>query len=146
LTNGFHKRLDRLERRQPATEANRLPPHFWDLMSGVMESDDLDPAEQEHLRWFFAEGEAEHARCMEKHPAGQSYRQQLARLGLQQPPTLADIDLIEEAIRLAVIPTPGASANGRQADAGLGAQNGKPKSALRNGDHNRNGESSDDRG
>jgi hypothetical protein len=39
-------------------------------------------------------------------------REQLTRLGLAQPPTLAGIDVIEECIRLAGIPTPGAGTNG----------------------------------
>jgi hypothetical protein len=140
LTNGFHKRLDRLERRQPAPEAHQLPAHFWDIMSGVMDTEDLDSAKQQKLCRFFEEGEAEHARCMERHPAGQSYRQQLTRLGLPQPLSLADIDVIEECIRLVGIPSPGASANGHQPDAELLGQSEKPKSALRNGTHSKNNE------
>jgi hypothetical protein len=141
----LENRLARLERRQPATDTYRLPPHFWDIMTGVMDPEDLEPAEKAHLLRFF-EGEAEHARCMENHPAGQSYRQQLARLGLPQPPSLADINVIEECVRLAGIPSPGASANGHQSDAELLAQNEKPKSALGTGTHNNNnGEQTEDR-
>jgi hypothetical protein len=106
-------RLDRLERRQPAPEANRLPPRFWDLLWGVIEPEDLEPFEQEQIRRFLEGGEAEHARCMEDHPAGKFYRQELTRLGLPQPPTLAGIDdIIEECLRLACIPTPGTNTNG----------------------------------
>jgi hypothetical protein len=119
----LENRLARLERRQPAPGADRLPARIFDLMTRVVDSEDLDPAEQAHLLRFFEEGEAEHARCMEQHPAGRSYRQQLARLGLPQPPTLADIDVIEECVRLAVIPSPGARANGHQSDAKLLAEN-----------------------
>jgi hypothetical protein len=105
-------RLDRLERRQPPPEANRLPPRFWNLVWGLIDPEDLEPFEQEQIRRFLEGGEAEHARCMEKHPAGRIYRQELTRLGLPQPPTLAGIDdIIEESLRLARIPTPGAGAN-----------------------------------
>jgi hypothetical protein len=106
-------RLDRLERRQPAPDADRLPPHFWDILFGVVDPEILDANEREELRRFLEEGEAEHARCMEKHPAGRLYREELDRLGLPQPPTLADIDVIEESIRLASIPALDPSTNGR---------------------------------
>jgi hypothetical protein len=117
-------RLDRLERRQPAQEANRLPPHFWEIIAGVADPEILDADEQEQFRRFIEEGgEAEHARCMENHPAGKCYREELARLGLPQPPTLAGIDIIEECIRLAGIPAPDPGTNGDLSN-GL---NGQPR-------------------
>src|SRR5438309_1911919 len=117
------RRLDHLECRQPAPETNRLPPHFWDIMFGVMDPEDLDRTEQEQLRRLIEEAEAEHARCLENSPAGKFYREELARLGLPQPATLAGIDIIEEAIRLAGIPSPGSGRNGHVGN-GVNGQRG----------------------
>src|SRR5262249_18900039 len=109
---GWRRRLERLERRHPGPEAAHLPRHLWRILCGAVDLGDLDVAEHEKLRRFIEEAEAAHARCMERNPAAKCYREQLTRLGLPQPPTLVGIDLIEESIRLAGIPTPGASANG----------------------------------
>src|SRR5262249_4689918 len=93
---------------------------FWDFLWGVIRPEDLDADEREQIRRFMEEGEAEHARCMEKHPAGRIYRQELTRLALPQPSTLAGIDVIGEAIRVAGIPFPGPKngADGQRADWG----------------------------
>ena len=99
-----------------------MPPHFWDIVGGLAAPEILNADEQEQLRRFMEEGEAEHARRMEEHPAGKLYREGLARLGLPQPATLAGIDIIEECIRLAGIPTPSAGANGHLCN----GANGRP--------------------
>jgi hypothetical protein len=94
------------ERRQSAPEADRLPPHYWEVLGGLVDPQDLDPAAQEQLRRFREQAEAEHVRCLDSQPAGIVYRRELTRLGLPQPATLAGIDVIEECIRLAGIPSP----------------------------------------
>jgi hypothetical protein len=108
----LQNRLARLVRRQPDPEAKHLPRHLGAILFGLVDPRDLDADEQEKLRRFIEEAEATHARCIEGNPAGKCYREELARLGLPQPPTLVGIDLIEESIRLAGIPTPGAGQNG----------------------------------
>jgi hypothetical protein len=77
-----------------------------EILSGEVSPEDLPIAEQEQLQRLLDQAEAEHARCMEQSVAGKLYREQLARLGLPQPETLADIDSIEEALRLVGIPGP----------------------------------------
>jgi hypothetical protein len=108
----LRNRLDRLEQRQSRSGVDPLPFWFWSALSGSAIPDDADEADVARVEAIAEEAEAEHARAMEKHPVGLFYRQELARLGLPQPATLTGIDLIEECIRLAGIPTPDASRNG----------------------------------
>jgi hypothetical protein len=72
---------------------------------------------------------------MEDQPAGKVYREELTRLGLPQPPTLAGIDdIIEESLRLARIPTPGAGANGHLSNGVDGPGPDQGPSRSRGGD------------
>jgi hypothetical protein len=106
MRSSLRSRLDRLERAPRDTESTGLPPRFWDILAGGLNWEDLDDAEYEQLLRFCEQAEAEHARCLESQPVGVLYREQLARLGLPQPATLAGVDLIEETIRLAGIRSP----------------------------------------
>jgi hypothetical protein len=97
-------RLDRLERRQ--AEVDDVLPLLWQILSGEVSPEDIPIAVQEQLQRLLDQAEAEHDRFAEQSVAGKLYREQIVRLGLPQPETLADIDIIEEALRLVGIPGP----------------------------------------
>jgi hypothetical protein len=103
----FKRRLERLERQRDVGANGLLPlPRFWSLL--LQPPNSLDTEDRALLESLLAEGKAEAARRSEDGPNGKRYRAELTRLGLPQPPTLAGINLIEEVIRLAGIPTPNA--------------------------------------
>jgi hypothetical protein len=94
----IRSRLIRLERELGTAAERPLP--IWQLINGSMTEADLSPDELERWRAMWVAAKADSARASEASPAGKLYREQLARLGLPQPDTLADIDVIGEAIRL----------------------------------------------
>src|ERR1700720_499507 len=94
-------RLDGLEKRVARLEEQEDPlpgpsQHSADVFDALARGEPITLTEA---------GEAERRDAMEKHPAAIILRKEYARLGMPQPVTLDDVDVIEEAIRLARIPT-----------------------------------------
>jgi hypothetical protein len=100
MRRNLRARIDKLERRT-ATGPRRS---IWDVVLGTATVEDLDEADREAL-W---QREAQKLDRLGHHPAMLALRAQWARLGIADPGQYSDIDMIEEAIRLAGIPTPSA--------------------------------------
>jgi hypothetical protein len=115
------RRLERLERLQSkeCQTSERPSAVPWDLLCRPV--NELTAEDAEILAAFYAAAEAEHSRRLEEHPAGRIYRRELSRLGQPQPATLASIDVIEEGLRLASIPTPKCAPGVPKVDNGLNA-------------------------
>src|SRR5689334_1590258 len=97
MSRNLRARIEKLDR-LPTTSPRRS---IWDVLFGSATTEDLDEADREVLRQRQAEGR-------DQHPAMLVLREQWARLGIAVPLQYNDLDIIEEAIRLAGIPTPSA--------------------------------------
>jgi hypothetical protein len=100
MSRNLRARLDKLERRTTTGPRRRI----WDVLLGTATVEDLHEADRETLR----QRQADRRDQLDQHPAMLFLREQWARLGMADPGQYSDIDIIEEAIRLASIPTPSA--------------------------------------
>ena len=100
MSRNLRARIDKLERRTTPS------PHrsIWDVLMGTATIEDLDEADREALR----QRQADRPDPLDQHPAMLVLRAQWARLGIADPGQYRDLDIIEEAIRLAGMPTPSA--------------------------------------
>jgi hypothetical protein len=98
MSRNLRARIERLELRKAAGPRRRI----WDVLSGTATVEALDEADREILRQW----EAGSPDRLRHHPAMIFLREQWDRLGFPDPGEYDDLDIIEEAIRLAGIPTP----------------------------------------
>jgi hypothetical protein len=106
MSRNLRARIDKLERRTTTGPRRSI----WDVLLGTATVEELDEADREILR----QQEAERLERLRHHPAMICLREQWARLGIADPGQYDDLDLIEEAIRLAGILTPSALPGGVQ--------------------------------
>jgi hypothetical protein len=98
MSRSLRARIDKLERRTTTGPRRSI----WDVLMGAATVEDLDEADRETLR----QRRADRPDQLAQHPAMLFLREQWARLGIADPGQYSEIDIIEEAIRLAGIPTP----------------------------------------
>jgi hypothetical protein len=108
MTRYLRGRLDRLEKAQPDTE-NGSARFSHVFTKALLAPETLTRDEREELALMMKMAEVDCARAAEASNAGRLYRQELARLALPRPNSLAGIDVIEECIRLAGLPSPNAN-------------------------------------
>jgi hypothetical protein len=100
MSRNLRARIDKLERRTTTGPRRSI----WDVVLGTATVEDLHEADREALR----QRQADRRDPLDQHPAMLFLREQWARLGIADPGQYSDIDIIEEAICLAGIPTPSA--------------------------------------
>src|SRR5262249_45673366 len=100
MSRNLRARIDKLERRTTTSPRRTI----WDVLSGTATVAELDEADRQTLRQL----EAHSREQRRQHPAMIFLRKQWARLGMADPGDYDGPDLIEEALRLASIPTPAA--------------------------------------
>jgi hypothetical protein len=100
VSRNLRARIDQLER-QTTTGPRRS---IWDVLLGRATVAELDEVDRQTLQQLQAEGRE----ARRQHPAMIFLRKQWARLGMADPGDYDGPDLIEEALRLAAIPTPSA--------------------------------------
>jgi hypothetical protein len=100
MSRNLRARIDKLERRTTTRPRRSI----WDVLMGTATVEDLDEIDREALR----QRQAESLDRLSHHPALLVLRAQWARLGIADPGQYNDLDIIEEAIRLAGMPTPSA--------------------------------------
>ena len=98
MSRNLRARIDKLERR-PTTSPRR---GIWGVLMGAAAIEDLDEADREAL----LQRQAESLDQLSQHPAMLVLRAQWSRLSIADPGQYRDLDIIEEAIRLAGMPTP----------------------------------------
>ena len=98
MSRNLRARIVKLERRTTTRRRSSI----LEVLLGLASPDELDEADRERLLLI----EAGQSDGLDKHPAMIYVREQWARLGIPDPGTYRDINIIEEAIRLAGIPTP----------------------------------------
>jgi hypothetical protein len=102
MSRNLRARIDKLERRTTTSTSRRI--RIWDVLLGQAMVEELDEADRQTLRQV----EADRREARRQHPAMLFLRKQWARLGMADPGDYDGPDLIEEALRLAAIPTPSA--------------------------------------
>ncbi len=73
MSRSLRGRLKRLEERAVSTSENGRvapPPHFWSVVAGVVEPEDLAPAEQEQLAAFREQCERDRDEHSKQRPCG----------------------------------------------------------------------------
>jgi hypothetical protein len=110
VSRNLRGRLNRLERIEP--RRHTASAIIWDVIGGSADPEDLDDAGKDQLRRMLGEAHEARRLALANHPATQVLRREWKRLGIPDPGNYEDLDVIEEALRLAGIPTPCASANG----------------------------------
>lgn len=107
----FRGRLERLERDRREPVPSAPAPLTGELvLKWILGPPALTPRDREAFVATWDAGAAAHARFLEASPTGKLYREELARLGLAQPETLAGVDVIEELLKLTGMPVPGGRA------------------------------------
>jgi hypothetical protein len=100
MNRNLRARIDKLERRTTPSARRTI----WDVLWGKATVEELDEVDRQTLRQL----EPDRREARRQHPAMIFLRKQWARLGMVDPGDYDGPDLIEEALRLAAIPTPSA--------------------------------------
>ena len=106
MSDNLRRRLDRLEAQQAQQQGRAVPPLFWDVLCGTVKLAYLPVSVRPAWQRFRDEGSAARREALDRHPATAAYRRECARLGLTPRGDLECVDVIEECVRLAGIPTP----------------------------------------